>query len=997
VAPASVTFTTANWNVARTVTVTGMDDAIEDGNIAYSIVTAPATSTDASYSNVNASDVAVTNADNDFTLTVTTVGNGTVTKNPNQTTYTYGTSVTLTATAGTGYTFTGWSGDTTTATNPLSLVITRDRSLTATFTINSYTLTVNTVGSGSVTKNPNQPTYNYGTPVTLTASPGTGHSFTGWSGDTTTTTNPLSLVITRNRSLTATFTINSYTLSVTTVGSGSVTKNPNQATYNYGTTVTLTANHGTGYSFSGWSGDTTAATNPLSLVITRNRSLTATFTINSYTLTVTTVGSGSVTANPDQPTYDHGTVVTLTATPAVGWRFTSWSGDTITTTNPLTLVMTRNRSLVATFTINSYTLAVTTVGNGTVSKTPNQSTYTYGTAVTLTANPATGWSFTGWSGDTTTDTNPLDLVMTRNRALTATFVIKTFALTLTTVGNGSITASPNQPTYNYGSVVQLTAVPAPGNYLSSWTGNASGTVNPLTITMDTVKTIVANFRSDDSRIQLPAHFATQLVAGGLDEPVGMAFLPDGRLLLVEKQTAKIRMIVQGAIAAIDPVCVVDSVAGVDPERGLLGIAVDPGWPARPFVYVYYTALGGSIRLSRYEAQGDLTNGSSGVLGINPMSRYDVLRDIPDSTEFHNAGGVRFGPDGMLYVSLGDDGDACAAQDSSSMKGVILRLDVSHLPATATGPPDRMTLAAAGNPFVASSDANSRLVWARGLRNPFRIHIDPANGGVFVSDVGLSTYEEIDRLDGSGLNFGWPFFEGPGSFVLDCGGTGPGPGLTAPIYSYDRTKFLGAASVIGADVYHASGCPTCDFPSDYEGDYFFADFYAGFLRRLKYSGGTWSIATPTAGQPSATNWALGFSEVADFLTGADGALWYCRMSTDFAPGTGEIGRIIYIPPVLDVGSGLPGSLTFAAPYPSPASDLVHFSYALPRAATADLAVYDIAGRVVRQLLRASPQPAGQHHLAWDGRTEGGSRAAPGVYMARLNVEGQSIVHRVVITH
>src|SRR5258705_132543 len=256
VAPASLTFTTANWNVAQTATVTGVNDPMVDGNIAYSIVTAPAVSTDRNYNNLNAADVSVTNMDNDYSLTVTTVGSGSVTKNPSQATYAFGTSVALTATAGTGYTFTGWSGDTTTTTNPLSLVITRDRSLTATFTINTYTVTVTTVGSGSVTKNPNQATYNYGTPVTLTANPGTGYSFTGWSGDTTTTTNPLSLVITHNRSLTATFTINTYLPTVTTAGIGSLTQNPNQATFDYGTPLTLTAPPGTGYSFTGWSGAT---------------------------------------------------------------------------------------------------------------------------------------------------------------------------------------------------------------------------------------------------------------------------------------------------------------------------------------------------------------------------------------------------------------------------------------------------------------------------------------------------------------------------------------------------------------------------------------------------------------------------------------------------------------------------------------------------------------------------------------------------------------------
>ena len=168
-----------------------------------------------------------------------------------------------------------------------------------------------------------------------------------------------------------------------------------------------------------------------------NKNITATFTLNAYTLSITTVGSGSVAKNPNQPTYPHGTIVQLTATPAVGYTFTGWSGDTVTTTNPLNVPMTRSKSLTATFTINTYTLTINTVGNGTVSKNPNQATYNHGTVVTLTATPSTGYSFAGWSGDTVTTTNPLSLTMVDNTSLTATFTLNTYTLTLNTVGNGT--------------------------------------------------------------------------------------------------------------------------------------------------------------------------------------------------------------------------------------------------------------------------------------------------------------------------------------------------------------------------------------------------------------------------------------------------------------------------------------------------------------------------------------------------------------------------------
>src|SRR5262249_30099188 len=156
---------------------------------------------------------------------------------------------------------------------------------------------------------------------------------------------------------------------------------------------------------------------------------TATFTINSYTLAVTTVGSGTVAKSPNQPSYTHGSTVALTATPATGWSFTGWSGDAAGSANPLTVTMDANKAITATFTINSYTLAATTVGSGTVPKTPNQPSYPHGSSVALTATPATGWSFTGWSGDAAGTANPLTVTMDANKAITATFTINSYTLT----------------------------------------------------------------------------------------------------------------------------------------------------------------------------------------------------------------------------------------------------------------------------------------------------------------------------------------------------------------------------------------------------------------------------------------------------------------------------------------------------------------------------------------------------------------------------------------
>src|SRR5204863_424458 len=175
----------------------------------------------------------------------------------------------------------------------------------------------------------------------------------------------------------------------------------------------------------------------LALIMTRNRTLTATFAINAYTLTVTTVGSGAVTKSPNLASYDHGTAVTVTATPDPGYHFVGWSGDTTTSTNPLTLTMIANQSVTATFAINTYTLSITTVGTGTVAKSPDQPAYDHGTAVQLTATPGTGYHFIGWSGDTTTSTNPVTVAMIGNKSITATFAINTYTLTVTSGPNGS--------------------------------------------------------------------------------------------------------------------------------------------------------------------------------------------------------------------------------------------------------------------------------------------------------------------------------------------------------------------------------------------------------------------------------------------------------------------------------------------------------------------------------------------------------------------------------
>jgi uncharacterized repeat protein (TIGR02543 family) len=152
-----------------------------------------------------------------------------------------------------------------------------------------------------------------------------------------------------------------------------------------------------------------------------NKAVTAHFTQNQYTLTVTIDGSGSVTKNPNQATYAYGTVVQLTAVADSGWTFSSWTGNLSGSTNPSSITMNGNKSVTAHFTQNQYTLTVTIDGSGLVTKSPNQATYTYGQVVTLTAVPGAGWMFSSWTGGLTGSQNPKTITMNGNKAVTAHF------------------------------------------------------------------------------------------------------------------------------------------------------------------------------------------------------------------------------------------------------------------------------------------------------------------------------------------------------------------------------------------------------------------------------------------------------------------------------------------------------------------------------------------------------------------------------------------------
>ena len=422
---------------------------------------------------------------------------GTVARDPVKENYGCGETVTLTAVPSPGFKFDSWSGDLTGTINPAMLVMNGTKNVSANFVEDvQYTVNVSASGFGSVTKEPDKAFYSAGESVTLTATPTPGNLFTNWSGDVTGTTNPITVQVTNNMTVVGNFApAPPRTLTLTVNGNGGVAKNPDKPTYLNGETVTLTAVPGADSSFTGWGGDATGTLNPVVLVMDGDKAVTANFAANVHTLTVTPIGSGSVTIDPVKPAYYDGEQVTLTPVPASGYKFSAWGGDLTGAANPAIVTMNGNKAITATFIpAEGFSVNVTVVGSGTVSRNPSKDEYDYGEQVVLTATPGAGADFIGWSGGLTGSQNPATVTVTADLEITATFgATPIYTLTVLPPTNGSVTVDPERALYSPGEQVTLTAVPALGYIFAGWGSDATGTTNPLVLTMDGNKVISAAF------------------------------------------------------------------------------------------------------------------------------------------------------------------------------------------------------------------------------------------------------------------------------------------------------------------------------------------------------------------------------------------------------------------------------------------------------------------------------------------------------------------------
>jgi glucose/arabinose dehydrogenase len=303
------------------------------------------------------------------------------------------------------------------------------------------------------------------------------------------------------------------------------------------------------------------------------------------------------------------------------------------------------------------------------------------------------------------------------------------------------------------------------------------------------------------------------VASGFDDPVDLQ-VPAGdraRLFVVE-QRGRIRIVRNGALVT-QPYLDIAARISSGGERGLLGLAFHPRYSENGRFFVNYTDLRGDTHISEFRAPVNADQ-------ADPGSERELLF-VRQPFANHNGGGLAFGQDGFLYIGLGDGGSGGDPQGNgqslSTALGKILRIDVN------TGTPFGVP---ASNPFVSTGGALPA-IWAYGLRNPWRFSIDPANGDLYIGDVGQNAVEEVDYAPAGrgGLNFGWNIAEGTRCFRPSAGCSFNG--LTAPVAEYDHSA---GCSITGGVVYRG-----CRLPG-YHGTYFYADFCSGLIRSFRIQNG-----------------------------------------------------------------------------------------------------------------------------------------------------------------
>ncbi len=349
----------------------------------------------------------------------------------------------------------------------------------------------------------------------------------------------------------------------------------------------------------------------------------------------------------------------------------------------------------------------------------------------------------------------------------------------------------------------------------------------------------------------------EVFASGFDKPLELVHAGDERLFVVE-QAGRIHILWPDGTVAGEPFLdITDRVLDNANERGLLGLAFHPDFADNGWLFVNYTGSGGKTVISRFSLSADPNQ-------ADPDSEW-VLLEIAQPYANHNGGCLRFGPDGYLYIGMGDGGAGGdpldSGQDPHSLLGKMLRIAPAD---TGYGVP-------ADNPFAGLSDTLPE-IWALGLRNPWRFSFDRLTGDLWIADVGQNEWEEINfqpASEGGGRNYGWRCYEGLAPYnPSGCSASGA---YTFPIHVYENAQAVGR-SVTGGYVYRGANLPAL------YGAYIFGDYVSGRIWSLRYEPATGSKVVEELGQ-------LAAHELSAFGEDLEGELYVCGLSS------GRIYRLV----------------------------------------------------------------------------------------------------------
>lgn len=358
-----------------------------------------------------------------------------------------------------------------------------------------------------------------------------------------------------------------------------------------------------------------------------------------------------------------------------------------------------------------------------------------------------------------------------------------------------------------------------------------------------------------------ATVSTDPIAAGLSRPIGLTYVPgDSDRVFVVEQTGQIR-IIKNDVIQTEPFLDLTTAVACCGERGLLGLAFHPNYQSNGFFFVDYTrASDGATVIARYTISGANADSADETSEV-------ILRTISQPESNHNGGCLQFGPDGMLYVGMGDGGGANDqhglignGQNPLILLGKILRFDVDNPP----------TYLPVDNPWIGVQAVEDTLdeIWAMGVRNPWRFSFDRLTGDLYIGDVGQGAREEIDVQPVTsigGENYGWRCMEGTSCTGM-TGCTCNAAALTLPVYEY--THGSGRCSITGGFVSR-----DCAVPELY-GAYLFGDYCSNQIWSITYDGSSVIDTTEWTTQLSG-----GVSGLVSFGEDAAGHIYICSLDGD----------------------------------------------------------------------------------------------------------------------